>query len=275
MLTGRGRLAGIVGWPVSHSRSPLLHNFWLARHHLDGAYVPLPVAPGRLGAALRGLQAAGFAGVNVTVPHKQAAAALCSRLEDSARRTGSANTLVFGPDGDIVGSSTDGAGFLGSLRAEGIDPPPGPALLLGAGGAARAIAAALLGCHVPVAVANRTRSRAEALQSALPGVSLAAWEDWPERLDRFGLLVNTTSLGMTGQPPLAADLSRAAPVLVVADIVYSPRETALLAQARGRGLRTVEGIGMLLHQAAPGFAAWFGVWPTVDAEVLRLLADAS
>ncbi len=275
MLTGRARLAGIVGWPVSHSRSPLLHNFWLARHRLDGAYVPLPVAPGRLEAALTGLQAAGFAGVNVTVPHKQAAAALCSRLENSARQTGSANTLVFGPDGAITGSSTDGAGFIASLSAAGIDPPPGPALLLGAGGAARAIAAALLERGIAVVVANRTASNAASLLDALPGVRLAGWQDWHEQLNRFGLLVNTTSLGMTGQPPLAADLSRAAPALVVADIVYSPQQTALLAQARRRGLRTVEGIGMLLHQAAPGFAAWFGVWPTVDAEVRHLLTDAS
>ncbi len=273
-LTGRARLAGVVGWPVAHSRSPLLHNHWLARHGIDGAYVPLAVPPDRLETALRGLQAAGFAGVNVTVPHKQAAASLCDVLDASARDTGSANTLVFAPDGRIAGSSTDGHSFLASLRAAGIDPAAGPALLLGAGGAARAIAAALLACGVPVAVANRTEARAEALAQACPGVTPVPWSGWCDRLGAVALLVNTTSLGMTGQAPLPADLSRAPAGLVVADIVYAPRETGLLAQARARGLRTVEGIGMLAHQAVPGFAAWFGIEPVVDDAVLALLSDA-
>lgn len=271
ILTGRARLAGVVGWPVSHSRSPLLHNHWLARHGIDGAYVPLPVAPERLETALRGLQAAGFAGVNVTVPHKHAAMALCDTLDDAALATGSANTLVFTPDGRIAGSSSDGQGFISSLRAAGVNPMAGPALLLGAGGASRAIAAVLLACGVAVQVSNRSPARAEALARTLPGVRLLPWPDWADHLGGIGLLVNTTSLGMTGQDPLPADLSRAPPGLVVADIVYAPRETPLLAQARARGLRTVEGIGMLLHQAVPGFAAWFGVEPVVDDEVLALL----
>ncbi len=268
MLTGRARLAGVVGWPVSHSRSPLLHNHWLAAHGIDGAYVPLPVEPGRLEIALRGLQAVGFAGVNVTVPHKEAAAKLCDRLDASARRTGSANTLVFGPDGTITGSSSDGIGFVLSLRAAGVAPPSGPALLLGAGGAACAIADALLGLGIPVAVANRTQARGEALARMLPGVRMVPWDRWPDRLGEVGLLVNATTLGMIGQPKLAADLSRAPPGLVVADIVTAPRETELLAQARLRGLRGVEGILMLLHQAVPGFAAWFGITPVVDDEAL-------
>ena len=271
-LTGRARLAGVIGWPVWHSRSPLLHNHWLARHGIDGAYVPLPVAPGELETALRGLQAAGFAGVNVTVPHKQAAAALCDTLDPAASATGSANTLVFEADGRIAGSSTDGLGFVASLRAAGIDPAAGPALLLGAGGAARSIASALLACGAPVRVANRTPERAASLARDQPGVMLVPWPSWPGRLDDVALLVNTTSLGMAGQEELPADLSRAPPALVVADIVYAPRETMLLAQARARGLRTVEGIGMLLHQAVPGFAAWFGVEPVVDDEVVALLA---
>ena len=272
-LTGRARLAGVVGWPVSHSRSPLLHNHWLARYGIDGAYVPLPVPPGRLEAALRGLQAAGFAGVNVTVPHKQAAAALCDTLDAASSSAGSANTLVFAADGQIAGSSTDGAGFVASLRAAGIDPAAGPALLLGAGGAARSIAAALLARGVAVRVANRTPAPAEAL--ARQGLTTVPWGAWPERLHDVALLVNTTSLGMAGQPPLPADLSRAPAALVVADIVYAPLETALLAQARARGLRRVGGIGMLLHQAVPGFAAWFGVEPAVDDAVVALLSEAA
>ena len=271
MLTGRTRLAGLVGWPVAHSRSPLLHNHWLARYGIDGAYVPLPVAPAALETALHGLAASGFAGVNVTVPHKQAAASLCDSLDAAAARTGSANTLVFAPDGGIRGSSSDGPGFIASLRAAGIDPCAGPALLLGAGGAARAIAASLLACGVAVTVVNRTSARGESLAQALAGVTLAAWQDWPLLLADAALLVNATSLGMTGQAPLAADLSRAPRGLTVADIVYAPRETALLAEARARGLRTVEGTGMLLHQAAAGFAAWFGVVPACDDEMVALL----
>jgi len=271
-IGGRTRLAGVVGWPVAHSRSPLLHNHWLARYGIDGAYLPLPVAPGRLEAALRGLQAAGFAGVNVTVPHKEAAAALCDRLEGAAVRTGSANTLVFAPSGEITGTSSDGEGFLASLRAARVDPNAGPVLLLGAGGAALAIAAALRAAGVhELLVANRTHERAEALARRVGGAAAISWEDWAGRLADVALLVNTTSLGMEGHGPLAADLSRASPRLVVADIVYQPRDTALLRQARAGGLRTVEGIGMLAHQAVPGFEAWFGVRPAVDEVVIELL----
>ncbi len=270
-LSGRARLAGLIGWPVAHSLSPLLHNHWLARYGIDGAYVPLAVPPGSLLTALRGLQASGFAGVNVTVPHKQAAASLCDELDAASRAAGSANTLSFGADGRIAGSSSDGQGFVASLRADGVDPAAGPVLLLGAGGAARAIAGALCACGTQVVVANRTAERARALARDLPGITPIAWAAWGDRLGGTALLVNTTTLGMAGQDPLPADLSRASPDLVVADIVYAPRETALLAQARARGLRTVEGIGMLAHQAVPGFTAWFGVQPTVDAAVLSLL----
>ncbi len=271
-LSGRARLAGVIGWPVAHSLSPLLHNHWLQRYRIDGAYVPLAVAPGSLETALRGLHASGFAGVNVTAPHKQAAAALCDRLDAASRAAGSANTLSFGADGGIAGSSSDGQGFVASLRAEGVDPAAGPVLLLGAGGAARAIAGALLACGARVRVANRTTERARALARDRPGITPVCWSDWEGQLGEAALLVNATALGMAGQDPLPADLSRASAGLVVADIVYAPRETALLAQARARGLRTVEGIGMLAHQAVPGFRAWFGVQPTVDEAVLSLLS---
>jgi shikimate dehydrogenase len=263
-ITGAARLAGVMGWPVRHSRSPRLHGYWLAQHGVDGAYVPLAVEPAQFGAAVRGLLACGFRGVNVTIPHKEAAFALCDDLADSARRAGAVNTLRF-EDGRILGSNTDGYGFLESLaeQAPGFDPRSGPAVLLGAGGAARAIAAALLDAGCPrVTLVNRTRPRAEALAAALGGPVLVA-EAPP--LAGAALLVNTTSLGMAGQPPLGIDLSPLPPAAVVADIVYVPLETPLLAAARARGLVAVDGLGMLLHQARPGFAAWFGVAPQVDA----------
>ena len=272
-LSGKARLAGVIGWPVAHSRSPALHGHWLARHGIDGAYVPLPVQPDDLAAAVHGLRAAGFAGLNVTLPHKQAVMALCSTLEPSAAHAGAVNTLVFGPGG-IMGSNTDGAGFVANLRAHGIDPARGPALVLGAGGSARAIAAALLALGTPVRVCNRTAARAEALAAALPGLGVVPWTERAGALRGQALLVNTTQLGMAGQPPLDMPLDAAAPDMAVADIVYAPQETALLARARALGLPAVGGIGMLLHQAAPGFAAWFGVMPSVDQALLDAVLAA-
>ena len=269
-ITGRTRLAGVIGWPESHSRSPRLHNHWLARHGIDGAYVPLPVAPADLAAVVRGLRAAGFLGANVTVPHKEAVLALCDRVLPAGRRAGAVNTLVFGPDG-ITGTNTDGVGFIENLRAHGVDPAAGPALLLGAGGAARAIAAALLDLHVPVAVANRSAERAAALAAALPGLQVRPWAE-RGALDGAALLVNTTVLGMTGQDALHMPLDGAPPGLVVSDIVYAPMVTPLLAEAAARGFRTVGGLGMLLHQAVAGFASWFGVTPTVDSATFDLIA---
>ena len=264
-LTGAARLAGVIGWPVHHSRSPRLHGHWLARRGIDGAYVPMAVEPAALATAVRGLQAAGFAGLNVTLPHKQAVMALCDRLDPSAARAGAVNTLVFGPAG-IVGSNTDGAGFLANLVAHGV-APSGPALLLGAGGAARAIAAALLEAGVAVSITNRSPERAEALAVALPGVRVLPWASRTAALADHALLVNTTQLGMDGQHPLDLPLDAASPGLVVADIVYAPLVTPLLADAAARGLPVVGGIGMLLHQAVPGFAAWFGVTPLVDQDL--------
>lgn len=271
MLTGAAKLAGVIGWPISHSRSPALHGHWLARHGIDGAYLPLPVHPGDLAAAVHGLRAAGFRGANVTLPHKQAVMPLCDHLDPSATRAGAVNTLVFTPDG-ITGSNTDGEGFTANLRAHGV-PLAGPALILGAGGAARAIAAALLEAGAPVTIANRTEAHARAIAQALPGVQTIPWPTRAEALRSKSLLINATQLGMAGQSPLDMDLQTAPPGLTVADIVYAPTETPLLAAAAARGLKTVPGIGMLLHQAVPGFTQWFGVTPVVDhaleAAVLR------
>jgi shikimate dehydrogenase len=266
MITGRARLAGVIGWPVGHSRSPLLHNFWLRRHCIDGAYVPLAVRPADFAVAVMGLRAAGFAGANVTIPHKEAAFALCDTLDESARRAGAVNTVVFS-EGGVHGSNTDGHGFVANLRAHGV-PLCGAALVLGGGGAARAIGAALLEAGLDVAIANRTAARAAALAASLPGLRLVPWDMREQAVADCDLLVNTTSLGMQGHEALPMDLRRAHAGLSVADIVYVPAETALLAAARARGLKTVPGLGMLLHQAVPGFAAWFGIVPAVDDEVV-------
>jgi shikimate dehydrogenase len=270
LLTGSARLAGVIGWPVAHSRSPRIHGTWLARHDIDGAYLPLPVAPEHFAHTVHALAYAGFAGANVTLPHKEAAFALADRLSPAARRAGAVNTLVFTPTG-IEGDNTDGYGFIANLRAHGVNPAAGPALILGAGGAARAIAAALLDEGVPVTLCNRTSDRSARLAAALPGIRTLPWEDRAAALGDFSLLVNTTSLGMVNHPKLDMNLA-AAGALAVADIVYAPLETTLLSEARARGLRAVEGLGMLLHQAVPGFAAWFGVTPAVDDELYRIAA---
>jgi shikimate dehydrogenase len=271
ILSGTARLAGITGWPVSHSRSPRLHGFWLDRYGIDGAYVPLPIDPADFPAAIRGLMLAGFAGVNCTIPHKEAAFAVCDIVDNSARRAGAVNTLVF-DNGRITGSNTDGWGFLESLRANGVNPEAGPALILGAGGSARAVAAVLLDLGVRTTIANRTRPRAEAIARELPGLQVVDWDARDRALPDHALLINTTSLGMAGHPPLQIDLDRAAPGLTVTDIVYVPLETPLLAAARARGITAVDGLGMLLYQAVPGFRAWFGVDPTVDDPLRRFVA---
>jgi shikimate dehydrogenase len=272
ILSGHARVAGIAGWPVTYSRSPRLHGFWLRRHGIDGTYIPLRIRPGDFATAMRGLLAAGFAGANVTIPHKIAAFDICNSIDDTARRAGAVNTLVF-QDGHVAGSNTDGYGFIANLRSYGVDPATGPALLLGAGGSARAVAAALQDAGAPVTVANRTRARADVLARDLPGLRVIEWDARVAALADHALVVNTTPLGMVGHDPLDLDLSRAPASLVVADNVYVPLETPLLTAARAHGLRAVEGLGMLLHQAVPGFRAWFGVEPQVDEELRRFVAE--
>jgi shikimate dehydrogenase len=275
VLSGTSKLAGIIGWPVAHSRSPRLHGFWLDRHGIDGAYVPLPVRPDALVTAVRALRDLGFRGGNVTIPHKETVIAACDRLEPSAERAGAVNTLIFGEDGTITGANTDGSGFVAGLAQEvpGYRPADGPAVILGAGGGARAVAAALLDAGCPeVLLLNRTRARAEALADALgTGVTVGAWGD-AAALRRAALLVNSTSLGMKGQPPLDLALDALSPAAVVADLVYVPRSTALLAAAKARGHLTMGGLPMLLHQARIGFSRWFGVMPEVDDALARFVA---
>ena len=277
ILSGQTRLAGVMGWPVRHSRSPRLHGFWLERYGIDGAYLPLPVPPGSFADALRALAEMEFRGVNVTVPHKEAALRACDEADDLAQRIGAVNTIVM-EGGRILGSNSDAYGFIENLRQGAPDwrPDSGPAVVLGAGGAARGVAVALLEAGAPeIRLVNRTRPRADALAAELGGPMRAI--DWTKRasaLDAAGLLVNTTTLGMVGQPALGLDLGRLPEAALVSDIVYTPLETPLLAAARARGNQAVDGLGMLLHQARPGFEAWFGVAPQVSDELRRfVLAD--
>lgn len=264
-------LAGVIGQPVGHSRSPRLHRHWLARHGIAGDYVALEVAGEDLGEVLRALPKAGFRGVNVTVPHKVAALALADEATDRARRIGAANLLWF-EDGRVLADCTDGEGFLENLRqgAPGWEPPAGPATVLGAGGAARAVVVALLDAGAPeVILTNRTRASAEALAAEFSGVRVVDWLHAGDAVEMGATVVNTTSLGMTGKPELRVPLDGLHAGQVVTDLVYAPLETRLLREARAAGAVAVDGLGMLLHQAVPAFERWFGVRPVVDEELRR------
>jgi shikimate dehydrogenase len=280
-ITGTTRLAGIMGWPVAHSRSPLLHGFWLEQTGVDGAYVPLPVRPEHVAQALRALAILGFRGCNLTIPHKQLALSVADRIEPLARRIGAVNTIIVAPDGKLEARNTDVFGFRENLR-ESVpdwDPASGPAVVLGAGGSARAVVAALADAGVAeIRVVNRTATRAEALgcdiASPTTGISVHRWSEANSVQRDAGLLVNTTSLGMAGEPPLVLDISALPLSAPVVDIVYVPLETDLLASARKRGHPVVDGLGMLLHQGRPGFEAWFGA-PVQVTPGLRAAIEAS
>jgi len=266
-------LAGIMGWPVSHSRSPQIHNHWIQTLGLNGAYVLLPVQPARLPDAVRGLAALGFAGCNVTIPHKVAAMQLVDWVDPLAQKIGAINTIVVQPDGSTRGYNNDGHGYLQSLveAKPGWRADAGPVTVLGAGGGARAVVASLAEAGAPeIRVCNRSLDKAQALARDLGGpVRAVAWSERHAALDGAALLVNTTSQGMTGQPPLDLALDALAPDALVSDLVYVPLETPLLAAARARGNPVVGGLGMLLHQARPAFHAWFGVLPEVSADLRR------
>ena len=271
VLSGKARIAGVIGWPVAHSLSPRLHGYWLNRYGIDGAYVPLSVMPKQLADALAALPKLGFAGVNVTVPHKEAALQAVTRASNHARRIGAINTIFVEPDGTLFGDSTDGAGFMDNLKGGCCDwsVTNGPGVVIGAGGAARAICVALIDGGIPqLRLINRSRSRAETLVSDIGGpIDVVSWEDRSAALEGAALLVNTTSLGMVGSSLLCLDLSPLPGRALVTDIVYNPLQTDLLTKAIRRGNPVVDGLGMLLHQARPGFAAWFGVEPEVTPEL--------
>jgi len=271
ILTGKARLAGVIGWPVGHSRSPRLHGYWLEKMGIDGAYLPLAVAPDDIAAAVRALPKLGFRGVNLTIPHKEAVIPLLDVIDPLAARIGAVNTLIFQENGTIEGRNTDAFGFLENLRrgAPHWHPNDGPAVVIGAGGAARAVIAALTDAGVgELRLVNRSRERAERLALDLGGpIVVGDWDKRDDLLDGAALLVNTTSLGMAGQPPLELDLAALPASAIVTDIIYVPLETPLLAAARQRGNRTVDGLGMLLWQAVPGFSAWFGHQPEVSDDL--------
>jgi shikimate dehydrogenase len=262
--------ACVIGWPVAHSRSPVIHRYWLKLHGLDGAYELEAVRPEEIEGFLKGLGHRGYTGANVTLPHKEAALAAADRPDQAATTIGAANTLWLDDKGLLHASNTDAYGFMTHLAAEAPEWNKGkrPVVVLGAGGAARAILHGLIEAGATkILLANRTEGRAKALAEGFgAGVSVIPWEDRSRALAGCGLLVNATSLGMTGKS-LDIDLSALPADAIVADIVYSPLETKLLAAARARGNRIVDGLGMLLHQAVPGFERWFGVRPKVTPEL--------
>ena len=268
----RYTLAGIMGWPVAHSRSPVIHNHWIAQHQLRGAYVMLPVQPEHLQAALRSLPLLGIAGCNLTIPHKVAALQWVDRVEPLAQRIGAINTIVVEADGTLSGRNTDCYGYIQSL----LDAQPawradaGAAAVVGAGGAARAVLVGLLDSGATdIRLTNRSWGKAHDMaQEFGPKVQAIAWADRHEALADCALLVNTTNQGMHGEPPLDLRLDRLPSQALVSDIIYVPMETPLLAAARARGHTVVNGLGMLLNQARPAFAAWFGVQPDITTALL-------
>ena len=261
----------VIGWPVGHSRSPAVHRYWLKQYRLDGTYEKEAVRPEELEDFLGSLATKGYAGANVTLPHKEAALRAAEAADQAAVTIGAANTLWLDPDGTLHASNTDSYGFMASLAQEVPDwnRDRRQVMVLGAGGAARAIVYGLIaGGTAKILMANRTREQAEALARNFgPAVEVVDWDDRHKALAACGLLVNATSLGLKGKPPLDLDLKLLPADAVVADIVYSPLETPLLAAAMARGNRTVDGLGMLLHQAVPGFERWFGVRPEVTPDL--------
>ena len=261
-------LAGVIGHPIAHSRSPALHGYWLRRYGIKGHYIPMDVAPLDLRQALEILPKLGFVGINVTLPHKEAVLQIADIVTDRAALIGAANTLIFRKDGRIHADNTDGSGFMANLRqhAPQWQPGAGPAAVFGAGGAARAVIAALIEVGVPeIRIANRTRPRAEALRADF-GAKLKVfdWVQAPNMLEGAATVVNTTSLGMTGKSDFRVPLDGLEKTALVTDLVYNPLKTHLLLEAESMGCTVVDGLGMLLHQAAPGFERWFGQRPEVD-----------
>ncbi|MFZ5963604.1 shikimate dehydrogenase [Thalassococcus sp. BH17M4-6] len=270
-------LAGVIGAPIAHSKSPRLHAHWLRKYGLAGHYIPMEVPADKLQEALRLLPDLGFVGVNVTIPYKEKVMEMADLVTDRATLIGAANTLIFRKDGKIHADNTDGYGFIENLRQGAPDwaPKTGPAVVLGAGGAARAIVASLLDVGVPeIRLTNRTRIRADKLREDFGHrITVVEWVQAGNVLDDAVTVVNTTSLGMVGKPEMRVPLDGLQPGTVVSDLVYTPLDTRFLTVAREQGCITVDGLGMLLHQGVPGFERWFGQRPEVDeslrAAVLR------
>jgi len=266
-------LAGVIGDPISHSKSPKLHGHWLQRYGIEGHYIPLHVTEGNLATVVRALPKMGFVGANVTIPHKVSVMSLADQVSDRAILIGAANTLTFKEDGKIIADNTDGFGFMANLKenAPDWDPKAAPAVVFGAGGAARAVLVALADAGVPeILLSNRTRPKAEALKSEFgTRIKVVDWVQAGNVLEDASLVVNTTSLGMKGQSELRVPLDGLNADTLVNDLVYSPIQTQLLRTASEMGCKTVDGLGMLLHQAVPGFERWFGTTPDVDEDLRR------
>jgi shikimate dehydrogenase len=269
-------IAGLLGWPVAHSRSPVIHNHWLAQYGIAGRYVLFAVPPDKLEAAVRGIATLGLRGCNVTTPHKQAVFPLLDRVDDLARTIGAVNTVVVEKDGTLAGFNNDGNGFIQSLRDADPKwrPDRGPILVLGAGGAARAVVASLAAQGAKeIRVANRTIEKAREIANAVgAAVKVVPWEQREDALDGVAMLANATSLGSAGKPPVEIALDRLPKYAVVGDLIYVPPETPLLAAARARGNVTVNGLGLLLNQARPAFNAWFGVMPEITPALRQAIA---
>lgn len=268
-------LAGVIGSPIAHSKSPQLQRYWLEKYGIKGFYVPMDIAPEDLETVLRALPKAGFVGCNVTIPHKEAVLRIADVVSDRAALIGAANTLIFRADGKIHADNTDGYGFIANLKH---DLPEwtgaeGPAAVFGAGGACRAVIASLLETGCPeIRLSNRTRARADALRAEFGAkVVVYDWVQAGNMLEGAKTVINTTALGMVGKPEFRIPLDGLSPDAVVTDIVYTPLETELLKQARAIGCRTVDGLGMLLHQAVPGFERWFGTRPEVTEDLRDLV----
>ncbi|MEM6934299.1 MAG: shikimate dehydrogenase, partial [Pseudomonadota bacterium] len=268
MIDPRPLTAGVMGWPIKHSKSPRIFGHWFQESGIDGRYSHLAVEPSDFIDVLRALPKAGFRGINVTLPHKLSALEAADRCTPTAREIGAANTIIFRQDGEILADNTDGFGFIQNLRSAvtGWDASQGSSVVLGAGGAARAVLHALKEAGAPeIRVSNRSRDKADGLAAEFgPVVTVVEWSERSSALSGSATLVNTTSLGMTGQPELEIALDPLPRSALVTDIVYNPLVTPLLAAASSRGNTTVDGLGMLLHQARPGFEAWFGIDPIVD-----------
>ncbi len=266
-------LAGVIGSPIAHSRSPRLHQHWLKRYALPGYYIPMDIASADLEDAVQTLPKLGFVGINVTIPHKEHIMSVVDLVTDRAALIGSVNTVIFRADGKVHGDNTDGYGFLENLRqgAPDWDPKSGPAAVIGAGGAARAVLASFLDAGVPeIRLSNRTKNRAEGLQREFgQKIKVYDWVQVGNMLDGAKTVVNASSLGMEGKPEMRIPLDGLSRDAVVTDLVYTPLETQLLAHAKSIGCRTVDGLGMLLYQAAPGFERWFGMKPEVDEQLRK------
>lgn len=269
-------IAGLLGWPVAHSRSPVIHNHWIARYGLQGRYVLFAVPPARLAEALRGLAVLGMRGCNVTTPHKQAVMPLIDHIDPLAKQIGAVNTIAVEDDGTLRGFNNDGNGFVHSIRdAKPVwRPESGPITVVGAGGASRAVVASLAAQGArEIRVVNRTYERARQLHAQFgPPVVAVTWDDRATALEGAALLVNATDQGMAGKPALDLDLARLPRDAIVGDLIYVPPETPLLQAARQRGNLTVNGLGMLLNQARPAFQAWFGIMPDITPELIRAIA---